>query len=216
MERRVTDGLSYAELLTARFCHDITGPVGAVGNGMEFLAEEGFSMQGDAFSLVEKSAKESVARLRFFRHAYGSMSGEGQADLAEISEVAQSLFSYSKVELIWNDAYKHELPFLFSQQHGKVILNALVIALDILIYGGKTKVLLEGGRGAGVVKVVMDGRGVKVDEGLKNMLSGNVIKAALNTHNIQHYFTFLLAERCGVDINIEHTETQCILTMTLS
>ena len=38
------EDLRMAELLCTRLCHDLTGPIGAVHNGAEFLSEEGFNM----------------------------------------------------------------------------------------------------------------------------------------------------------------------------
>jgi histidine phosphotransferase ChpT len=40
--------LRMAEMLCTRLCHDLTGPIGAVNNGAEFLSEEGFNLQNQA------------------------------------------------------------------------------------------------------------------------------------------------------------------------
>ena len=48
----MTDQLRMAELLCTRLCHDLTGPIGAVNNGAEFLSEEGFNLQNQAVELI--------------------------------------------------------------------------------------------------------------------------------------------------------------------
>jgi histidine phosphotransferase ChpT len=48
--------LKLAELLCTRLCHDLTGPIGAVSNGAEFLSDEGFELQGQAVELIVSSA----------------------------------------------------------------------------------------------------------------------------------------------------------------
>ena len=51
-----------AEMLCTRLCHDLTGPIGAVNNGAEFLGDEGFDMQNEAVQLILSSAHEAVNR----------------------------------------------------------------------------------------------------------------------------------------------------------
>lgn len=215
--------LAYAELLTARFCHDIAGPVGAVNNGIEFLAEDEFNMQGEAFHLVEKSAKEAVARLRFFRQAYGAIKASGEANLAQLKEVAEALFSFSKVQLDWSDAYVHNTECVVSQLQGKILLNLYIVSLDILIYGGTLSLFIgaDASDGAPVMRLTLDGehnggRGIKSDEQIEALLSGKAgDDVELNTHNIQHYYTYLLAKEAGNRINVEYKDASCIVTVNL-
>ena len=63
------------ELLTARLCHDLVGPVGAAGNGAELLRELGAEEAGDAVELIAESASKAADRLRFYRVAYGLAGG---------------------------------------------------------------------------------------------------------------------------------------------
>ena len=61
----MVDETRLAEMLCTRLCHDLTGPIGAVNNGAEFLSEEGFDMQNEAMQLILTSAHEAVNRLQF-------------------------------------------------------------------------------------------------------------------------------------------------------
>src|ERR1700735_5418481 len=97
--------LRIAEMLCTRLCHDLTGPIGAVNNGAEFLSEEGFNMQGQALELIASSAFSAVARLQFYRIAYGRVKEQGEAPLAEYQRMAKDFFKDSKVELDWPDQY---------------------------------------------------------------------------------------------------------------
>ena len=48
--------LDLAALLSARLCHDLAGPVGAVNNGAELLAEGGSESMEDARELISNCA----------------------------------------------------------------------------------------------------------------------------------------------------------------
>src|SRR5271156_4908152 len=94
---------TFAELLCTRLCHDLTGPVGAVANGAEFMSEEGFEMQGQHLDLITSSAEQAVARLQFYRKAYGRITEDGEAHLAEQKKIARDFFAGGKVTLDWPD-----------------------------------------------------------------------------------------------------------------
>src|SRR5205085_6063170 len=73
------------QLLTARLCHELSGPLAAINNGAELLAEEepacgaapATGFLGEAAGLIVDSARRAGNRLRFYRFAYGS--GHGAA-----------------------------------------------------------------------------------------------------------------------------------------
>ena len=54
-------GLVAVELLASRLCHDLIGPVGAIGNGLELLAEESSRFAGETVTLVTRSAERTAA-----------------------------------------------------------------------------------------------------------------------------------------------------------
>ena len=49
--------LRVLELLAARLCHELIGPVAAIGNGAEVLADEEPDFVKDAVALVGESAE---------------------------------------------------------------------------------------------------------------------------------------------------------------
>src|SRR3546814_1407714 len=73
-----------AELLAARLCHDLVGPIGAVGNGLELLGDEEFGMADDAMKLTTSSARQASHILQFFRLAYGMAGARVGADYSAI------------------------------------------------------------------------------------------------------------------------------------
>src|SRR5260221_13632560 len=61
------------ELLSARLCHELISPVGAIGNGVELLGEDDPDFVRDAVALIGQSAKKAAQRLQFYRFAYGTL-----------------------------------------------------------------------------------------------------------------------------------------------
>jgi len=54
--------LRVLELLSARLCHDLIGPVSAISNGAELLADEEPEFVKDAIALVGDSAPKATPR----------------------------------------------------------------------------------------------------------------------------------------------------------
>src|SRR3546814_15179738 len=72
--------LRVAELLVSRLCHDLVGPIGAVGNGLELLSDDEFGMAEDAMKLTTNSARPASNVLSFFRLAYAMARARVGAD----------------------------------------------------------------------------------------------------------------------------------------
>jgi histidine phosphotransferase ChpT len=67
-----------AALLCSRVCHDLINPVGAIGNGLEVLADPAQAeMATFAKELIENSARQARAKLEFARLAFGASSTAG-------------------------------------------------------------------------------------------------------------------------------------------
>jgi histidine phosphotransferase ChpT len=182
--------LHMAELLCTRLCHDLTGPIGAVNNGAEFLSEEGFNLQGQAVELITSSALSAVARLQFYRMAYGKMRDHGEANLADNKKLAMDFFVDSKITLDWPDSHTDAVGVSISIKMGRLIFNLLIIASGVLIRGGTIGVRIEqNANGKKQVTINAHGPGLKWDPELDAIFAGNFPIAELNPKNVQPYLT---------------------------
>lgn len=87
-----------ATLIGSRICHDLISPVGAIQNGIELLAMEG---QGTAeMTLIEDSAANASARIRFMRVAFG-LAGAQKVGESEIRTVLDDLGRAGRVRYDW-------------------------------------------------------------------------------------------------------------------
>jgi histidine phosphotransferase ChpT len=127
------------ELLSARLCHELSGPVAAINNGVELLAEEDFSVGSspnpaflkDAMALVSDSARRARSRLQFYRFAYGFSSGSAIAGPAP-DEIAIGFFAATRIVGEYADAIR-----LLSPEWQKLACNLLLVGADALPRGGR-------------------------------------------------------------------------------
>lgn len=192
-----------AELLCTRLCHDLTGPIGAVNNGAEFLSEEGFALQDQAIELIVGSAQQAVTRLQFYRQAYGRVNAQGEASLSEVRELAEAFFNDSRFELAWPDFYTDSADVSLSRKMAKLVLNMLVLISGAMPRGGKLSVILGKQEGTGYVEVRVRGESehVREDDEAINALRKKTKVTELNPKSVQPYFLARLADSLGVTVS---------------
>ena len=64
------DNLTLSQLVFTRISHDLSGAIGAVYNGTELLQDDP-TFVAEASDLIQNSAKDLMARTRFFRQTFG-------------------------------------------------------------------------------------------------------------------------------------------------
>ncbi|MCE2926103.1 MAG: hypothetical protein LW823_00430 [Rickettsiales bacterium] len=189
------DELRIAELLCTRLCHDLTGPIGAVNNGAEFLSEEGAAMQSQAVELITTSAFSAVTRLQFYRMAYGNVKDHGEANLSEKQRIATDFFTGSKITLDWPDSHTEAADVSISVKMSRLIFNLLIVASSTLIRGGTIAVRIsQDAAGQRIVTVKSSGAGLKWEPEMEHLLAGQVGIEDLDPKNVQVYLTRRFAD----------------------
>lgn len=194
--------LRIAELLCARLCHDLTGPIGAVNNGAEFLSEEGFNMQGQAVELITSSAFSAVTRLQFYRMAYGLIKDQGEANLSDRRQLAADFLSSSKITLLWPDEYVEGAGIAISIRMARLLFNLLLVASGALLRGGSLSVqIVQDEQGGKVITLVAEGQTVKWDESNALMFKSGIAPEQISPKTVQHYLTQRLADELGAQLS---------------
>lgn len=179
--------LRVLELLTARLCHELSGPIAAIGNGVELLAEGDADFAGEALTLLTHSARRAADRLQFYRFAYG-FGGDDTAGPAPY-ELAAKFFGGLPVGCDYRESVR-ALPL----DRQKLGCNLLVVGAEALIRGGRLALDVTS---AGVQ---LDAFGETVllppEQAAALRLEPSV--GALTTRTVNAYFAGLLARACGL------------------
>ncbi len=192
------DELQLAELLCTRLCHDLTGPIGAVHNGAEFLSEEGFNLQGQAMELIVSSSLSAVSRLQFYRMAYGKVREHGEASLSDKQKLVTDFFAGSKITLDWPDSHTDAVGVSISLKMSRLIFNLIIVASGTLIRGGTLTIRIgQDAAGSKQVTVTAQGPGLKWEPEMDKIFSGGLSADALNPKNVQTYLTKRFVDDLG-------------------
>jgi len=193
--------LKLAELLCTRLCHDLTGPIGAIANGAEFLNDEGFDLQGQAVELINSSAAQAVSRLQFYRKAYGRINEDGEADLSELKKTAEDFFAGGKVTLDWPETHTIASGVSVSCKMGRLLFNMIIIAAGTLLRGGVVAVRVTAEDNAKLIQVSGNGAVIKWKKEIEDTLAGKTDLSALAPKTVQAELTRRLGGEIGAELS---------------
>ncbi len=132
--------LDFASFLSSRLCHDLLSPIGAFSNGLELLEDENDAqMRARCMELLHESARSSVAKLRYFRLAFGMAGGYGDTvDLSEAQAIVDAMYGGGRTRIEWMaEATTIAKPAM------RLLLNLVLVAGDALVRGGGLTVGIE-------------------------------------------------------------------------
>ncbi len=206
--------LRVAEMLCSRLCHDLVSPVGAIKSGLELIAEFGNVPDDEAMGLINSSASQAVARLQFFRIAYG-LAGPARAGttLDDAAEMAAGLITTGRTKLHWPADQRPGNPRI-SAGGLKILLNMLLLGAEALPRGGDLRVALTPGPGHLLANVSAVGDGAGFSDALLAALTGQTSVEELTPRTVQGYFTALVGQRLAAPVGL-NTAAAPILTCKL-
>lgn len=178
----ITIDLRVSELLMARLCHDLAGPIAAIGNGAELLEDDDPDFARQAATLIADSAGTAGKRLQLFRFAYGFSAGALAGPQPHL--LATEYFSGGPTACDYSEAACGLDP-----PWQRLGCNLLMVAGEALPRGGKLALLAESGGVA--VSARGEGAGPSA-ETVDAMILRSPVEA-LTSRTVGAYFAGLLA-----------------------
>lgn len=191
----MTEGaqLRLAELLAARLCHELAGPLAAIGNGVELIAEEGAEAAADAVGLVADSARRASARLQLYRFVYGF--GQSSAIAGAPPHVLTgSLFEGTRIGLDYAESARVQ-----PAPWQKLACNLVLVAAEALGRGGR--LALSAGPAGPEIEASGQIAALSTDTASALALSTPIEEVSART--VHAYFTGLLARSLGCRIALD-------------
>ncbi|MBB4286290.1 histidine phosphotransferase family protein [Roseospira goensis] len=199
------DALTLAQSLCTRLCHDLAGPLGAVGSGAELLQDEGAEADPQIIGLLTDSAASAASRLRFLRALMGVPSGRGldaEAARAMLADHLAASSSRAVPALTW-DVTPPADPGQ-ARALVQLLLNLCLLGLEALPRHERIAVTASADRRA---SVVLSGRGTPRDEPVAALTAGlSGHGAPLDPRAVQGGYAGLLARVAGLTVTIEAEE----------
>ncbi len=201
--------LDLAALLCSKVCHDIISPVGAITNGLEVLDEDGGEdMRVFAMELIQKSARQASAKLKFARLAFGAAGSAGaEVDLADAEAVAMGYMEGEKADMTWSAPR-----LLVPKNKVKLLLNLVLIANAAIPRGGTIDVLYDGDAVTPTLTLRAVGPSARIPTGVEDFLAGRSEDGVADAHSIQQVYAGKLARAAGMTVTVEKDGDDIVVT----
>jgi histidine phosphotransferase ChpT len=187
----LTIDIRVSELLASRLCHDLAGPIAAIGNGAELLDDDDPDFVRQAATLIGDSAGTAAKRLQLFRYVYGFSTGAVAGPPPRV--LAVEYFAGGPVACDYPDPIRQLDPAW--QRLG---CGLLIVAGEALPRGGKLALAAE----AGAVAVAAIGEGAGPSTEIADALMLKTPVEALTSRTVGAYFAGLLAQLLGRQLRI--------------
>lgn len=197
-----------AELLCSRICHELVAGIAAINNGVELITEIDDSMLDEALDLIGTSARQSSARLQFYRMAYGFAGNEALKSLNEVRELIDALIAGESrigAELRGPDTAVGLKP-----SWGKLMLNMFVFGMDCLPREGKVTYGIDADSR---LFAVATGAGARIPSRYEGFPDPGVSDDDVTALNIQAYYTTFLAKSVGAGMTLDVGEGEITLAV---
>lgn len=207
------DTTTLVALISSRICHDLVSPVAALTTALDILNDDhGADMREQAMELIRTSAGQAGVKLEFMRATFGAGTiGVGEADLGELSLLAQRFFATQKPELVWSLALS-----TVPRAAARLLMNLLLVGLDCLPRGGVLEV--SGGQEGGrlTLSVCASGTRATLKPAVRAALAGQLPEGGFDGRSIQPYLAYLTASGCRAELAARESEERVEIIVRLT
>lgn len=133
----MSDTPDLSALVSARLCHDLISPMGAIGNGLELLQLSAGPAAAE-LALVNESLATALAKLRFYRIAFGPADAQARQSFDEATQISDAMF-HGRFTVAWPER-GGDLPRSLT----RVVYLAILCLEKSLPMGGHVRIGLAG------------------------------------------------------------------------
>ncbi len=198
------------ELLCSRICHELVAGIAAINNGVELITEIDDSMMDEALDLIGTSARQSSARLQFYRMAYGFAGIDALKSLGEVRDLVGKLLA-AETRIAAEIQDTGDNPSL-EAGWGKLLMNLVLFGIDCLPREGKVVYGIEGGRRMFANAL---GAGAQLPSRYEGFPEPGVPIEDVTALNIHAFYTTHLAKSYGEGLKVEAGSDAVTLSVSL-
>lgn len=202
------------QLMASKICHDLISPIGAVNNGIEFMEEMGPDAFEDATQLIGFSATQASAKLQAYRMAYASGGADSHIKPEDVKAAIDMMVAGDgKVTQDWEPDAQFAVPddhYERPAAYSKILICALLLALDCLPKGGNLNVTCEGLD----TVVTAKGENAAFREQIERALALDLDNSVLDPKHMHAILTGLMVQRYEYTMTTESEENLVRISFT--
>ncbi len=179
-----------AALLSARICHDLISPIGALSAALEvFDDDDNIDMREDAMDLIRVSSLQANAKLQFLRLAFGAGgSAPGIIGVQELKKLTMGVYGDAKASLSWQLGIEG-----LDKPSSRLLLNLVMLAVQAVPRGGDVVITGSAQGGMTRLSLVASGPKARLAEAVSKALSGKAPDDGWDGRTVQPFYAGMIA-----------------------
>lgn len=194
-----TDEPDLVALLGSRLCHDLVSPIGAIGNGLELLELSGGG--AEEMALIRSSLSAALARIRFFRLAFGAGSADTIIPAREIRDTLSEMYADTRTKVLWRD----------EEDRPRLEMRLACLALNCIEVATPWGATVEVTRNQASWVLHVDAKRLKIDTPLWQSLGRAALPADLKGSEVQFGILARESRRLRRPVSVSADETHLSL-----
>ena len=190
-----------AALIGSRICHDLTNPLGAIGNGLELLELGGCSGSPE-MALIAQSVAHARAQVQFLRVAFGAAGAGHRMGGVELSGLVADRGRGGRVRIDW------PADLGAPRTEAKLVFLMLMCMETALPFGGSISVAQAEGRW----RLLAEAERIRDLGPLWPGLAGRAALPEIAPPQVQFALALDTATRLGRTITVQEGDGSLILT----
>jgi hypothetical protein len=182
-----------AQMISAKFSHELSGLLGAIKNSVEFINNPNESIKDQSVRLASLAAHSAVIRLRFFRELYGY--SEEPLGLANMQRLVKDFFAEKDIEVLFINLESLDSVWKTSN-HAKLLLCIAVLCQNHLPLGGEITISCLSN------EVTIFACGPSVGHLNRPILTSAVKQGNISIWNVHEYYARQLADELSLRVSI--------------
>ncbi|MDR6263917.1 histidine phosphotransferase family protein [Roseobacter sp. N2S] len=183
-------------LISARICHDLASPLGAIANGVELLELSGMADTPESILLAD-SVTAATARMAFIRMAYGSAQMTTMVGASKAQKILAGNFSEKKIMVQWRVSQETPKPMI------KLLFLLVQSVETALPYGGEVDITERNGK----YDIHTNAKAVRHDPTLWACLSNDAMPVDMTSAQVHFELARQQATRLKRKIEVRASET---------
>ncbi|WP_188672414.1 histidine phosphotransferase family protein [Neptunicoccus cionae] len=189
-------------LISARICHDLASPLGAIANGVELLELSGVADIPEAV-LLSDSVNCATARMAFIRLAYGFANSQSKMAPSQAQQLLSGNFADRKIAIQWRVSQDMPKPL------AKLLFLLVQCCETALPYGGEIQLHQRGE----VFDLHTNAKEVRHDPALWGCLAPDAARPTVTSALVHFELARLQSGKLGRDISVRFSDTTLDMTI---
>lgn len=194
--------IALAQALCARLCHDLSGSIGAVANGLSLIENVSEEIRAKAKVIAHEESKSLIDKINIYRIAYGLSNADSDMSLVQIKKIFKE---YITKKITFNLEFEEGI-LMLDFALAKLVLCMAMVAYDNIFSSGSMLIRISTLRKKShySINISAKSKDLNIRENNLKILQGKADDEVLTISNCREFYIYNLCQEHGFKILVRN------------